>query len=86
MPWAGDRLCLRQARRLGLGTEPIAGADPPQGVADAMHAAWTAFATCRDPGWDKYELGRRATMRVDATSHVVDDPQAWERLLWAGVR
>lgn len=71
---------------LGHGTEPMTGAEPPQRLADVMHGAWTAFATGGDPGWDKYELGRRATMRFDATSQVVDDPRAWERMLWAGVR
>jgi para-nitrobenzyl esterase len=71
---------------LGHGTEPIAGAKPPQPLADAMHSAWSAFAARGDPGWDSYEPGRRATMRFDTTSQVVDDPRAWERRLWEGVR
>ena len=51
-----------------------------------MHAAWVAFATGGDPGWPKYDLGRRATMRFDTTSEVVFHPRSLERELWAGAR
>jgi carboxylesterase type B len=71
---------------LGHGTEPLWGADPPQPLADAMHAAWVAFATTGNPGWPRYDLSRRATMRFDTTSAVVDDPHAAERALWEGAR
>jgi para-nitrobenzyl esterase len=71
---------------LGNGTEPLLGSAPPQRLADTMHAAWVAFATTGDPGWPAFEPQRRATMRFDATSHVVDDPLATERALWEGVR
>ena len=64
---------------------PLLGPEPPQQLADRMHAAW-AFAASGDPGWPKYDLDRRATMRFGVTSHVVDDPWAWERRLWDGVR
>ena len=70
---------------LGDGTEPIWGTNPPQRLADTMHAAWVAFATQGDPGWPKYDLSRRATMRFDTTSKVVDDPRSAERALWEGV-
>jgi para-nitrobenzyl esterase len=62
------------------------GTNPPQPLADMMHAAWVSIATCADPGWPKYDLSRRATMRFDTTSQVVDDPRSMERELWAGVR
>ena len=62
------------------------GADPPQELADTMHAAWVSFARNGDPGWPEYDLSRRATMRFDTTSQVVDDPRSWERALWEGVR
>ena len=65
---------------------PLLGADPPQELADTMHAAWVSFATNGDPGWPKYDLSRRATMRFNTTSQVVDDPRSWERALWEGVR
>ena len=71
---------------LGNGTEPLWGPDPPQQLADTMHAAWVAFATNGDCGWPKYDLSRRATMRFDTTSEVVDDPRSAERALWEGVR
>jgi carboxylesterase type B len=71
---------------LGHGTEPLWGSDPPQQLADTMHAAWVAFATNGDCGWPKYDLSRRATMRFDITSEVVDDPRSAERALWEGVR
>lgn len=71
---------------LGNGTEPLLGTDPPQQLADTMHAAWVAFATNGDCGWPKYELSRMATMCFDTTSEVVDDPRSAERALWEGVR
>ena len=75
---------------LGNGTDHVLGTDPPQQLADMMHAAWVAFATNGEPGWPKYVAqgapGRRATMRFDATSKVVDDPLSRERAWWAGVR
>ncbi len=66
--------------------EPVMGANPPQQIADTMHAAWVAFATKGDPGWAQYDLNRRATMRFDTTSEVVDDPRSAERALWEGLR
>ena len=71
---------------LGNGMEPLVGTTPPQQLADAMHAAWVAFANRGDPGWTRYELKRRATMHFDTTSEVVDDPLFTERTLWEGVR
>ena len=65
---------------------PLLGEDPPQELADTMHAAWVAFATSGDPGWPRYDLSRRATMRFNTTSQVLDDPRSWERALWEGVR
>jgi carboxylesterase type B len=61
------------------------GSDPPQVLADAMHGAWVAFAATGDPGWPRYDLERRATMRFDTVSRVVDDPRRFERRIWAGV-
>jgi para-nitrobenzyl esterase len=66
--------------------EPVLGANPPQEIADAMHAAWVAFAKNGDPGWPQYDLSRRATMRFDTPSELVEDPRASERKLWEGKR
>jgi carboxylesterase 2/para-nitrobenzyl esterase len=71
---------------LGNSTEQLLGTDPPQQLADTMHAAWVAFAANGDCGWPKYDLSRRATMRFDTTSEVADDPRSTERALWEGVR
>jgi len=65
---------------------PLLGADPPQELADAMHAAWVSFAATGDPGWPDYDLERRATMLFNIDSSLVYDPRAWERELWADVR
>ncbi len=65
---------------------PLVGAAPPQQLAETMHAAWVAFAKHGNPGWPRYDLARRATMRFDTTSAVVDDPRADERALWEGIR
>lgn len=65
---------------------PLLGTNPPQQLADTMHAAWVAFATNGDCGWPKYDLGSRATMRFDTTSEVMYDPRSAERALWEGVR
>jgi para-nitrobenzyl esterase len=82
IPFVFDTLDKGAQQMLG----PMLGEAPPQALADAMHKAWIAFATTGDPGWPRYDSGRRATMRFDAASRVVDDPRAWERALWAGVR
>ena len=71
---------------IGNETEALWGTDPPQQLADTMHAAWVSFATNGDPGWPQYELGRRLTMRFDTTSQVLDDPRSMERKLWEVVR
>jgi carboxylesterase type B len=51
-----------------------------------MHGAWVAFAEDGDPGWRKYDLATRATMRFDTTSRIVEDPRSWELDLWEGAR
>lgn len=66
--------------------DPLLGPDPPQPLADTMHGAWVGFAKTGDPGWPKYDLRRRTTMRFDVKSETVDDPLAAQRTLWDGVR
>jgi para-nitrobenzyl esterase len=67
-------------------SEPLHGAGPPQALADEMHGAWVAFATSGDPGWPRYEPSRRAVMRFDTPSALVEDPARDERLVWEGLR
>ncbi len=65
---------------------PLLGEDPPQELADTMHAAWVSFAATGDPGWPGYDTERRTTMLFNSDSRLVYDPRAWERELWNGVR
>jgi para-nitrobenzyl esterase len=56
--------------------------EPPSGLAARMHAAWIAFATTGDPGWDRYDTARRATMRIDREWRLVEDPDGEELRAW----
>ena len=55
-----------------------------------MADAWVAFATIGDPStptlgpWPTYDTHRRAMMRLDTDSIVVDDPHGDERRVWNG--
>jgi para-nitrobenzyl esterase len=71
------------------GAAMFTGDDPDrQQVADAMHAAWIAFARNGNPhhaglpDWPQYDTDHRATMRFDATCEVLDDPNGADRKLW----
>jgi para-nitrobenzyl esterase len=73
------------------GAGPLLGPAPaPQELADAMHAAWVAFAATGDPGWPVYTPGQRTTLHFGspdpAVPRLVDDPHPAERVLWDGVR
>jgi para-nitrobenzyl esterase len=67
------------------GTEELAGAGPPQEVADAMHGSFVSFAKDMSPGWPEYHAGERATMVFDLPPHVEYDPAARELELWGQV-
>ncbi|MCD0485999.1 carboxylesterase/lipase family protein [Streptacidiphilus sp. ASG 303] len=64
----------------------LVGDEPPQQLADTVHAAWVSFAATGDPGWPAYDAERRATMCFDLPSGVRDDPRPHERTLWDGRR
>jgi para-nitrobenzyl esterase len=64
----------------------LAGSEPPQGLATAMHRTWASFARTGDPGWPPYERDRRTTMVFDERCRLVEDPGAGERRLWEGIR
>lgn len=78
IPFVFDTLDQGPAQMLGN----LLGDDPPQRLASTMHAAWVAFVTGGATGWPEYEGERRATMRFDTASRVIDDPRVWERALW----
>ncbi|MDD4169135.1 MAG: carboxylesterase family protein [Desulfotomaculaceae bacterium] len=71
---------------LGFDNEALLGPNPPQQLADSVHAAWVSFAANGECNWPKYDLTSRATMRFDVASEVVHDPRSVERKLWEGVR
>ncbi|MFC4911831.1 carboxylesterase/lipase family protein [Actinomadura gamaensis] len=66
------------------GVARVAGEDPPQPLADAVHGAWVAFVRDLDPGpgWPRYTPDRRATMVWDAAPRVVDGHLDAVRALW----
>ena len=69
--------------RSGTGRSRSGDRDPPQQLADTMHATWVAFATYGCCTWPKYDSTRRATMRFDVAQELSKDPHA-ERAAWEG--
>ncbi|ASU58184.1 carboxylesterase [Nocardiopsis dassonvillei] len=65
--------------------QALTGEEPPQSLADTMHASWIAFATHGDPGWPHYDLRERTVMRFDTFASPVRDPWSAERELWDGI-
>jgi len=69
------------------GVKPFLGeGGNPQSVAVAMHAAWTRFIRDGDPGWESYDVPRRATYVFDEHSRLALDPDAETRSAWDGIR
>jgi len=65
------------------GADKLTGTGPERrAIATEMHRAWIAFARTGDPGWPVYEEGRRATMRFDRQTEVLDDPDSAQRQAW----
>lgn len=62
---------------------PFIGGVGHQPLADTMFGHWLRFVKTGDPGWARYELSTRPTMRFDTTSSVVSDPLSERRQLWA---
>jgi len=93
-PLFGGRLGACHALEIGFvfdtldadWNDRLAGPNPPQSLADAMHGAWVAFARTGDPGWQPYDAEKRTVMRFDTASSVVNDPDGDERRLWDGIR
>ena len=67
----------------------LGGEDAPRSLATVMHGAWVSFVkegTPRHAGlpeWPSYDLARRATMHLDITSRIVDDPGGEMRRVWS---
>lgn len=75
VPFVFDNLAVETLR-------PVLGSEPPQALADTMHAAWVSFIKTGDPGWAQYDAQRRTSMRFDTESAPVDDLFAERRQLW----
>lgn len=78
VPFAFDTLASSQAR-------PFLGGPGHPPLADAMSARWRRFVRTGDPGWPRYDLDTRPTLRFDTVSAVVSDPLAERRRLWEAV-
>ena len=64
---------------------PMAGAAPPQTLADEMHGAWVSFVKTGRPGWPAYGHDRNVRS-FGTTSTTVNDPGAPQRGAWDGIR
>jgi para-nitrobenzyl esterase len=73
------------------GVELLTGPEPPQSLADSMHAAWISFARTGTPvhqgaaDWPAYDEDGRATMIFGLPNHLEREPGAAERRAWAGL-
>jgi carboxylesterase type B len=69
----------------------LVGESPPPTLVDTIQESWLAFARTGDPSndlvgdWPAYDLDRRATVALDESVDVVDDPESTRRGLWEGV-
>jgi para-nitrobenzyl esterase len=66
-----------------VGEEQMLGpAGGPQELATRTHQAWVRFARDGDPGWTRFDVERRASMRIDETWQELGDPGAAMRRAW----
>ncbi len=79
LPFVFDTLATESGRAL-------AGEQPPHGLPALMRSAWVAFARDGDPGWDAYDVSRRAVMVFDEDSAVIPDVHGARREIWDGLR
>jgi para-nitrobenzyl esterase len=64
---------------------PMAGAAPPQTLADEMHGTWVSFVKTGRPGWPAYGI-ERTVRSFGTTSTTFNDPGAPQRRAWDGIR
>ncbi len=60
------------------------GAAECEPLADTVQDAWLSHVRRDGPGWPAYDTERRATMRFDVASEVVDDLEGDLRRVWTG--
>ena len=76
-----------------MGVDVFLGEGPdPQPLADAMHAAWTAFIREGTPNgeglpeWTAFDSERRAVMEFGDRVGMLEDPMPRTREVWDGLR
>ena len=79
IPFAFDTVTRPELR-------PLIGETPSPAVADRVHRIWVDFIAGGDPGWARYDAGRRTTGVLAQEVSIVDDPAGDERVTWEGVR
>ena len=96
-PAFGGRLKSHHAIDLPFTFDTVDAADTSAGfpgaqqLGDAMSATWAAFArngtpdNAAIPHWPAYTLADRATLVLDTTCRVDNDPGRDARLLWGGI-
>ncbi|WP_392672691.1 carboxylesterase/lipase family protein [Streptomyces sp. LN785] len=67
-------------------TVALTGADAPQELADAMHAAWVRFAATGDPGWPSWNASRPVMVFGPGAPEVLCAPRDDELRGWAPYR
>ena len=72
VPFVFDMLANKKAIRHRVGD------NPPQKLADRMHATWVRFITTGNPGWS-FSLPERKTMLLNTEYREVGDPWRRER-------
>jgi para-nitrobenzyl esterase len=90
--WPTPVLGLRACHALELGfvfdtldapdTRALTGDGAPRELAATLHAAWIAFASSGDPGWQEWNAERPVMTFGADPSGVVRAPREEERLLW----
>lgn len=65
----------------GPAMEPLAGPNPPQGLADEVHAAAVSFIAGGDPGWPRHDDDRRIARVFDVPTRDAADAYASVRPL-----
>lgn len=66
--------------------EPLAGPNPPQELADTLHASALGFIKNSDPGWGTYTLDAKNTRVFDGYTRTVSDGYASVRALRPGAK
>lgn len=78
IPFVFDALETRHA-------DWLTGPNPPQQLADQMHATWVRFATDGEPGWPAYGAERAVAVFDESGIHQAHDPRGDERIWWDAV-